>query len=147
VRMTATAGESERKLAAGVERFLIVPSVAGAVPPTGTSPCRHARPVRGRRAADARRNAIGLLDIGATPDAPWSSSTSSRRPVEPGATTRSPCLLHGLLRESWGEPSDRVFARRVSREHHARSAEGCLCREAEVSASAPARRPEQERAA
>jgi hypothetical protein len=31
------------------------------------------------------------------PEAAWSSSTSSRRPVELGATTRSPYLLHGLL--------------------------------------------------
>jgi hypothetical protein len=39
--------------------------------------------MRGRRAADARRHAIGLLDIGAPPEAPRSSSTSSRRPVSP----------------------------------------------------------------
>ena len=71
----------------------------------------------------------------------WSSSTSTPRPVELGATTRSPCLLHGLLRVSRGGPSDRVSARRVSRGHRAGSAEGCPCREAEVSASAPARRP------
>jgi hypothetical protein len=29
-------------------------------------------------------------------------------PVELGATTSSACLLHGLLRESRGGPSDRV---------------------------------------
>jgi hypothetical protein len=57
---------------------------AGPSPPG--RPSVEARPLRGRRAADAGRHAIGLLDIGARV-APWSSSTSSRRPVELGATT------------------------------------------------------------
>jgi hypothetical protein len=61
---TATAGESERKPAAAVERLLTVLSVAERTPPPPGRPSGHARPVRGRRAADAGRHAIGLLDIG-----------------------------------------------------------------------------------
>ena len=87
VPTTATAGESERTPAATVERLVIVLSVAERTPPPPGRPSGHARPVRGRRAADAGRHAIRLLDIGVLPEAPWSSSTSSRRPVEPGATT------------------------------------------------------------
>jgi hypothetical protein len=49
--------------------------------PSGTS-IRACAPVRGRRAADVRRHAIGLLSTGVPPEAPWTSSTSSRRPVE-----------------------------------------------------------------
>jgi hypothetical protein len=46
-------------------------------------PSVDARAVRGRRAADAHRHAIGLRDIGAIREAPQSSSTSSRRPSTP----------------------------------------------------------------
>jgi hypothetical protein len=107
VPTTATAGESERKPAAGVERLLIVGASPSGPSPTGSS-IRACAPVRGRRAAGARRHAIGMLNIGILPEAPWSSSTSSRRPVELGATTRSPCLLHGSLPESPGGPIDRA---------------------------------------
>jgi hypothetical protein len=62
------------------ERGLADPS------PTGR-PSVHARPVRGRRAADAGRHAIGLLDIGARgrrhgrpQPAAGAPSTSARRP-------------------------------------------------------------------
>src|SRR5215218_8878990 len=55
VPTTATAGESGRKPAPGVERLLIVLSVAERTPPPPGRPSGHARPVRGRRAADARR--------------------------------------------------------------------------------------------
>jgi hypothetical protein len=96
----------------GVDRLLIVPSVAEPTPPPPGRPSGHARPVRGRRAADAGRHAIGLLDIGVTPKAPWSSSTSSRRPVELGATTRSPCRLHGSLPASPHGPRELRHARR-----------------------------------
>ena len=42
----------------------------------------------------------------------WSSSTSSRHPVEPGATTSSPCRLHGLLPASPRGPHEVRHARR-----------------------------------
>jgi hypothetical protein len=76
------------------------PERGPAGPPGGTS-IRACAPVRGRRAADARRHAIGLLSIGVPPEAPWSSSTSSRHPSSPArrpdrlahrlATSRSRC--------------------------------------------------------
>jgi hypothetical protein len=40
--------------------------------------------MRGRRAADARRHVIRLLDIGVLPEAPMVLLTSTPRPVEPG---------------------------------------------------------------
>jgi hypothetical protein len=98
-------GESGRKPAPGPNDLLIVVSVAERTLPHGSS-IRACAPVRGRRAAGARRHAIGPLNIGVPPEAPWSSSTSSRRPVEPGATTSSACRLHGLLRESPGQPGE-----------------------------------------
>jgi len=72
------------------------PERGRADPPPPGRPSGRARPVRGRRAADA-------------PTQSGCSISASRRrrhgrpqpavgaPVEPGATTRSPCLLHGLL--------------------------------------------------
>ena len=87
VPTTATAGESERKPAAAVERLLIVLRVAERTPPPPGRPSGHARPVRGRRTADAARHAIGLLDIGARrrrhgrPQlAAGAPSSSARRP-------------------------------------------------------------------
>ena len=65
VPTTATAGERARTPAAAVERLVIVLSVAERTPPPPRRPSGHALPVRGRRAADAGRHAIGLLDIGA----------------------------------------------------------------------------------
>jgi hypothetical protein len=59
------------------ERGRANPSPAG-------RPSGDARALRGRRAADGRRHAIGLLDIGAScRRRQWSSSTSSRRPSSP----------------------------------------------------------------
>jgi hypothetical protein len=43
--------------------------------------------VRGRRAADGRRHAIRLLDIGVLPEAPMVVLNEQPAPVEPGATT------------------------------------------------------------
>jgi hypothetical protein len=68
VPTTPTAGESERKPAAAVERLLIVLSVSEPTPPQPGRPSGHARPVIGRRAADVLRHAIGLLDIGVPPE-------------------------------------------------------------------------------
>jgi hypothetical protein len=92
--------------------------------PTGTS-IGACAPLRGRRAADARRHAIGVLDFGVPPEAPCSSSTSSRRPVEVGATTRSACRLHGLLpacrkgHVSGGTRDGRTLPRRTRLARHA----------------------------
>jgi hypothetical protein len=66
VRTTATA----RTPAAAVERLVIVLSVAERTPPPPRRPSGHALPMRGRRAADARRHVIRLLDIGVLPEAP-----------------------------------------------------------------------------
>jgi hypothetical protein len=43
--------------------------------------------LRGRRAGDARRYAIGLLDIGVLPEAPMVVLNQQPAPVDPGATT------------------------------------------------------------
>jgi hypothetical protein len=67
------------------------PERGRADPPPPGRPSGHACPVRGLRAADARHHAIGLLDIGVPPQAPWSSSTSSRRP--PSSPARRPDRL------------------------------------------------------
>jgi hypothetical protein len=84
VPTTATAGESERTAAATVERLLIVPSVAERTPPPPGRPSGHARPARGRRGRRRRPTAqSGLSRYRRPPEAAWSSSTSSRRPVEP----------------------------------------------------------------
>jgi hypothetical protein len=64
VPTTATAGESDRKPAPGLERLLIVVSVAQRTPPQPGRPSEDARFVRGRRAADTGGHAIRLLDIG-----------------------------------------------------------------------------------
>jgi hypothetical protein len=56
--------------AAAVERLVIVLSVPERTPPPPRRPSGHARLVRGRRAADARRHVIRLLDIGVLPEAP-----------------------------------------------------------------------------
>ena len=111
VRTTATAG-GQRQPAAAVEPSRDRPECGRADPsPTATSiraraPCerttgRRRRPPR-NRAARYRR----------PPEAPWSSSTSSRRPVELGATTWSACLLHGLLPASPQGPRELRHARR-----------------------------------
>ena len=63
-------GRKRAQTGARVERLLIVLSVAERTPPPPGRPSGHARPMRGRRAADARRHAIGLLDIGVLPEAP-----------------------------------------------------------------------------
>jgi hypothetical protein len=133
VPTTATAGESERKPGPGLERLLLVLSVAQRTPPPAGRPSGHAPPERGRRAADARRHAVGLLNTGVPPEAPWPSSTSSRRPIEPGATTRSPCRLHGLLPASPRGPREVRHARRPH------------TLQAETPRPAPPRRPQQAR--
>jgi hypothetical protein len=46
------------------------------------------------------------------PEAPWSCSTGSRRPVDPAATTSSSCRLHGLLPASPHGPRELRHARR-----------------------------------
>lgn len=85
VRTTATAGESGRK-PGPVDRLLIVLRVAERTSPPGR-PSVDARPVRGRRAADAGRHAIGLLDIGARGRRHGSPQPAAGAPVEPRATT------------------------------------------------------------
>jgi hypothetical protein len=103
VPTTATASESERKPAAAVEHLLIVMSVAEWTPSPLGRPSGHARPARGRRGAGARRHAIRLLDIGVRPEAPWSSSTSSRR----RARARRPVRLAfymGYCADRWEDP-------------------------------------------
>ena len=54
----------------GVDRLSIVLRNAERTPPPPGRPSVDARPVRGRRTADARRHAIRLLDIGVLPEAP-----------------------------------------------------------------------------
>jgi hypothetical protein len=95
----------------GVDRLLIVLRRRADPSPTGT-------PIRGRArcerttAADASRHAIGLLDIGARGRRHGRPQPSSRRPVEPGATTSSACRLHGLLPASPRGPHEVRHARR-----------------------------------
>jgi hypothetical protein len=91
----------------GVDRLLIVLSVAERTPPPPGRPSAGARPVRGRRSADAGRHAIGLLDIGAR-----SSSASSRRPVDHRRDDLAPCRLHGFLPASPQGPRELRHARR-----------------------------------
>ena len=105
-------GRKQRKPAATVERLSIVRSVAERTPPPPGRPSGHARTVRGGRAADARRHASGCSISASCRRRQWSSSTSSRLPVELGATTWSACLLHGLLPASPQGPRERRHARR-----------------------------------
>ena len=79
VPTTATAGESERKPAPRVERLLIVLSVAErTLPHRDVHPrCAPCERTTGRR---RRRHAIGLLDIGVPPEAPWSSFNQQPAP-------------------------------------------------------------------
>jgi hypothetical protein len=60
----------KRAQTGGHGRLSIVLSVAERTPPPPGRPSGHARTVRGGRAADARRHALGLLDIGVLPEAP-----------------------------------------------------------------------------
>jgi hypothetical protein len=87
VRARAEDRNRGRKPAPGVERLLIVLSVAERSPPPPGRLSGHARPVRGRRAANAARHAIALLDIGARrrrhivpQSAAGAPSSSARRP-------------------------------------------------------------------
>ena len=81
-----TAGESGANRARG-RPSLDRPKRRGAEPsPTGRRSV-DARAMSGRRPADAGRHANGAARYRRPPEAPWSSSTTSWRPVEPGATT------------------------------------------------------------
>jgi hypothetical protein len=85
VPTTATASESERTPAATVERLLIVLSVAERSPPPPGRPSGHRRPVRERRAADARRRNPAARYRRPARGAMVVLKRDSRRPVEPGA--------------------------------------------------------------
>jgi hypothetical protein len=100
------------------QRLVIVLSVPERTPPPPRRPSGHALRMRGRRAADAARHATPRQRAARyrrPREAAWSSSTSSQRPVERGATTRSPCLLHGLLPASVRGPRHLRHARRPAR--------------------------------
>ena len=104
VPTTATAGDSERKPAAAVERLLIVLSMAERTPPPPRRLSGHARALRGR-AADAAATQSGGSISASCRRRQWLSSTSSWDPSSP-ATTSSACLLHGLLHASPGGPHE-----------------------------------------
>jgi hypothetical protein len=105
-------GRKRRKPAPGVERLLIVLRVAERTPPPPGRPSWRARPVRGRRAADAARHAIGLLNIGARRRRHGRPQPAAGAPSSPARRPESPCRLHGLLPASPRGPHEVRHARR-----------------------------------
>jgi hypothetical protein len=84
-------GRERAQTAATVERLSIALSVAERTPRPPGRPSGHARTVRGRRAADARRNAIRLLDIGVL------AGGANDRPQPAAGAPSSPARRPGRL--------------------------------------------------